>query len=198
MKYFTFTILLLFMFSCSEPKELQQIDLAVNQKIIDKFSSYDSKLWDDLETEFYQRLENLNLMNSKSDSLQALKNLMTYVTTTGYPDEFYVDLKNPQNVTLINNLQKIGFKQDDESANEFLYDLISPILKEYKEFEQLSNSPRDMLIAFGTLNPDSIRISFDLSTLDFSKNYETNDLKRPGLYKSLLIFYFSRMISENR
>lgn len=137
-------------------------------------------------------------MNSKSDSLQALKNLMTYVTTTGYPDEFYVDLKNPQNVTLINNLQKIGFKQDDESANEFLYDLISPILKEYKEFEQLSNSPRDMLIAFGTLNPDSIRISFDLSTLDFSKNYETNDLKRPGLYKSLLIFYFSRMISENR
>lgn len=123
---------------------------------------------------------------------------MVSVIESGYPEEFFIDSKNPESKKLIKGLEQIGFVQGDESAHEFLYSLINPILQDCSNQNDLLTPPRNMLIAFGSTNPDSIRLSYDLATIDLYNYYDTKDLERPGLYKSLLIFYFSRMMGDKK
>lgn len=184
--------------SFSTTCNLTEIDFEVNRKIISTFNSQDPNLWNDLESEFYARLTCLGLYDSETDSLDAFKDLMIFVTESGYPEEFFIDYQSQESENLIKNLNQIGFVQSDESAHEFLYSLINPILQGCSNWNNLLTPPRDMLVAFGSTNPDSVRLSFDLATIDFHKQYDTKDLKRSGLYKVLLIFYFSRMMNEKK
>jgi hypothetical protein len=184
--------------SFSSTCDLTEIDSEVNREITSKFDRHDPNLWTDLETEFYHRLTDLGLKNSETDSLKAFRELMIFVTESGYPKEFFIDKENPDIKKLISDLKLIGFDQGDESAHEFLYSLIDPMLEDCTNRNELLNPPRDMLVAFGSTNPDSIGISYDLATLQFYKYYDVKDLERPGLYKSLLIFYFSRMMNEKK
>lgn len=195
MKLLINLLFLVSMCSSASNCDLTQIDTEVDQKITFTFNSIDPNLWIDLESEFYNRLSKLGLYNSKTDSLQALKDFMIFVTESGYPEEFFIDSQEAESLDLIKNLKQIGFVQGDESANEFLYHQIHPILKDCSNLNNLLTAPRGMLIAFGSTDPDSIRLSYDLATLDLYELYDTKDLERPGLYKALLIFYFSRMMN---
>jgi len=63
--------------------------------------------------------------------------------------------------------------------------------------KKLQDYPRDLLVAFATTNPDSLKLGFDLSAFELNKQYTRKDLERPGLYKELVLFYFGRMINKD-
>ena len=197
MKYLITVLLSIVMFSCNKEDRIIEIDTAVNKLIVDVFNKFDHNLWNEVENEFYNRMKEMKIYKEETDSLSAFKDLMNTVLAMGYPDEYYVEFENPKIKKMINNLNKIGVYNSDESSHSFLYTLTNSIIKKTKIDEKLQSYPRDLLVAFATTNPDSLRLSFDLSTTDLNEQYTRDDLKRPGLYKELLLFYFIRMIDED-
>lgn len=189
--------LTLFFTACRNECALENIDNKVNLKLTQTFENEKSGLWKNLENEFYNRLTELNLLNSQKDSLEAFKNLMIFITEQGFPPEFFIDPSDTETQVLLKSLKNLGIETSDETAQTFLFNQISPIIKACNN-EFNFTPPRDLLIAYGITDPDSLKFSYDLSANEFYKIYSIEDLKRPGLYKTLLLFYFSRMMNPKR
>lgn len=178
-------LLITILASCNRSKD--KVDYEVNQKIINTFSSQGPELWNRVEKEFYLRISELGILNE--DSLEAFYDLMLLVQEEGYPAEYYVNHESPNTISLIQQLERIGYSKNDESAHRFLYQITKPIV-------QLHNysSDNDMIYWYSVYNPDSIPISFDLSASRMPTEFDRPNLNREGLYKVTLLFYFSRMI----
>ncbi len=197
MRYLYSIFLLLIIFSCNEKNRIVEIDMKVNNQIIERFNQYDSNLWNDLENEFYNRMVEMKIFEPNKDSLTAIKEFMNTIIVEGYSKDFFVNFENPKTEKLITDLRKIGFIGSDYSAHYFLYDLTNPIMTKREIDKKLQDYPRDLLVAFATTNPDSLKLGFDLSAFELNKQYTRKDLERPGLYKELVLFYFGRMINKD-
>ncbi len=55
----------------------------------------------------------------------------------------------------------------------------------------------DLLAATGIYEPDSIHVSLDIAVLN-QLEYPEKNLKRKGLYKAIILFYFSRMMEGKK
>jgi hypothetical protein len=192
MRYLYSIFLILIIFSCNEKNRIVEIDMKVNNQIIERFNQYDSNLWNDLENEFYNRMVNMKIFESNEDSLATIKDFMNTIIVEGYSKEFFVNFDNPKTEKLITDLRKIDFIGSEYSVHNFLYNLTK------REIDiNLQDYPRDLLVAFATTNPDSLKLGFDISAFELNKQYTRKDLERPGLYKELILFYFSRMIDKD-
>ncbi|WP_456458341.1 hypothetical protein [Reichenbachiella sp.] len=163
-----------------------KVDKEVNQRIIEKFNSVDEQLWLNIENAFYSRISELGLL--KYDSLQAFYDLMLFVKETGYPDEFYLNSSNSDIIKLREQLNEAGYSTNDEAAHKFLHKIIKPIVSANNYNEE------DQFYWYAHYNPDSIPISFSLSAASINTGFNRPDITKQGMYKVLLLFYFSQML----
>lgn len=183
-------VALVFVISCNGKEN--KVDSAVNREISEKINSIPT-LWKKTEAHFFQRIADLGLMENK-DSTEAFYNLIIYVQDFGYPDSFFVDKSDKSTQKLLNDLNQIGFRSDEESAHKFLYEICNPIVKSYG-----LNDSTNLISNFGRTNPDSIGFNFRLGAAHMpTQVFRRPNLNDPGLRKLLTLFYFSEMIKEKQ
>jgi hypothetical protein len=196
MKHIFIFILVLTLSHSKTPCDLNYIDNKTNEILTQEFNKIDPFLWTNLEKEFFHRLHELGLFDNHNDSLLALSNFPMLIMSSGYPKEFFVDSTKKETLDLLKGLDSLGLKNSETGAQKFLFENLSPILYECENTDQLSQIPRDFLIGIMLTNPDSLQISFDLALSPMNNSYQQQDFERPGLYKSIVIFYFNRMRQE--
>ena len=175
--------------SCNSDSELQRIDVQVDLQITKEFNTIESNLWNELEKEFYSRLNHLGLFDDEKDSLEAIVDLMKTIRARGFPNEYYVDFENEETQKLIQNLNEIGITENGKDLQKFLHRIINPILKDSDFNSSIEDSPKDFIVKYGLLDPDSISISFVWKASSMHKYYDEDDLSRPGLYKAMMLFF---------
>ena len=196
MRNYVFAFILLTFMGCSSNRTICDIDADFNKRFTKSLERQDDALWSRMEDKFFERLGKVDSMFVTVDRKVALVGLMGMVPETGYPYEFYVDFDNQETKQLIEDLKKVGITKDEKEMHRFLYDLLKPTLKHSRNLDNLTTYPQDLLIWYGTTNPDSVKISFDLATTELWRHYAIMDLKRQGLYKTILTLFFTKMINE--
>lgn len=185
--------ILLSLVSCSV-NPIEQVDREVNIKLTEIITKDKKDLWVNIETVFYARLSDLGVFSNGKDSLDALYDFMQYVDSNGYPDNFYVDQTDTFTKQLITDLKQIGFNSTDTSAQRFLYNICNPIINKKGNGEIKKAGQTDLIFSYGRLNPDSVKLNFEMSAPRLLDIYSRRDLKRDGLYKTIVLFYLSKMI----
>ena len=194
MKKFLIIIFLSSFLSCKNSCELEEFDKTVNRRITKIFDSQNKDLWNNVENQFYERLKSLKIFNSNLDTLESLNKLYNYVGSAGYPSDYYLNLSKTDIKNLVAELNEIGITKQRNSVHEFLYKITQPVLTECENMDNLKNPKKDLLIATGIYDPKLIHVSLDIAVLGQMK-YPDKDLKRKGLYKAIVLFYFSRMMN---
>ena len=186
----TWIIFLLISFwACQSKKQLQEIDSIVEKSINEKFSSIDDNLWHRLEERFYQGIDEPDWKNKDKNKL--LMDFMYNNLVMGFSSNFAL---NESDKELLNDLNDIGLKKGDDAAHEFLH---STIANKVKSLNYSGNLLKDapMIASYTIVDPDSVSLSFSLMNLELHKHYKEKDMEREGLYKLIVIFYFSEMIN---
>ncbi|MBJ2176528.1 hypothetical protein JBL43_19930 [Aureibaculum sp. A20] len=197
MKHFLLIILFISILSCKQSCELDEIDIKVNQKITSVFDNQNTELWNNVENEFFKRLKSLELFETNSDTLKSINKLYNFVKSAGFPSEYYLNLNDTKIITLVKELNEIGINKSNTSIHEFLHQITQPILESCQNKENLNKYQKDLLTATGIYEPDSIHVSLDIAVLE-QMEYPEKDLKRKGLYKAIILFYFSRMMEGKK
>ncbi len=170
-----------------------KVDAKVNEELTEVFRKKDPRLWRKVENEFFRRLSALGLFEKETDTLDVFIDFIKYVQDQGYPEHFYVDYSDPRTVQLIDELKEVGYVEEDESAQRFLHDICKPIIETYSY-----TNTNDIIYNYGSFDPDSTKLSYDLSVLVTPTGFGRPNLKRKGLYKVQILFYFSRMIRTDK
>ncbi|WP_276373138.1 hypothetical protein [Chryseolinea sp. H1M3-3] len=170
-----------------------KVDAEVNEKLTEIFHENDPRLWGKVENVFFNRLSALGLFEKEKDTLDVFIDFIKYVQDQGYPEHFYLDYGDPHTVQLIDELKEIGYVEEDESAQKFLHNICKPIIESYNY-----TNTHDVIYNYGSYDPDSVKLSYDLSVLVTPTGFGRPNLKRKGLYKVQILFYFSRMIRSDK
>lgn len=183
-------ILFILVITISYQSQDNQVDLEVSNAIERVFTAKSNQLWSRTENEFFSRCKALGLSNDEVDRLDSFYKLIEFVRLNGYPESFYIG-ESEDDLQLIKDLKEISYIETDESAQVFLHKICKPIVEEF------NHNKYDLIFAYGAYNPDSVSMSFNIIASEIKHGYNRPDLKRPGLYKVHLLFYFSRMIRRD-
>lgn len=153
-------------------------------------------MWDQVETEFYKRVEALGLIDERCDSLLGIVALMAFVEEQGYPEEFYLNFEDSSILKLVEDMKWYGL-DTEKGLHRFLYDQADYARHRCRNYYEFDTVPRDLVVTYGVLDPDSERVSFDLALADgLWRFYGISSLQREGLRKIIILNFFVKMMDR--
>jgi len=199
MKTFKIVLLFLAIISCERKNEILEIDAEIDSKVESLFILEGKSVWIEFESSFLNYLRENGNLNSEEETLESIMEFICTVVSHGGIINKVKLTDSSLSVELLNHLRKIEFLKNEEFNYNFIFKNYNPIIKKHSNlYNNDTQEMNDLLIGMGLKDPKNNDFNLAIISMSICEKITIEDLKRPGLYKSLILLYFGNVLIPDK
>ena len=195
MKYYLILFGLLLLSCKNQHNDITVIEDEIYVSLNKSLTLNNENLLDEINQLFLKdiKIKNYDKENNAFESLQLLINDIQVNGSFCVIDSSLLQ----ETINLRNKLNKLNFYDSQNLDFKFLYHVFNPIILKHADFYKTrieSDLTNDLIYNIGTINSDSVLVSFTLFLGTLRENLASEKLKSKGYYYTILLTTYGNFI----